>query len=110
MSFIAAAGLRGRRFGRVRLQLPDFVDDAIGRALRRRGREIDVDGDARAERKRAERRGDDRRRCCGACSALLLHDGLNVVLRNALQALDELAPVDRAIVADDRNRRDAAAL
>src|SRR5689334_8036001 len=37
--------------------------------------------------------------------ALLFHDRFNVFLRDALQARDKLAPIDRAIVADDRNRR-----
>src|SRR5688572_24804085 len=38
---------------------------------------------------------------------LLLHDRLDVFLRDALQTRHELAPVDRAIVPDDRNSRDA---
>src|SRR5687768_2210825 len=39
--------------------------------------------------------------------SLLLHDRLDVFLRDALQALDELAPVHRSIVPDDRNGRDS---
>src|SRR5437016_4311556 len=41
---------------------------------------------------------------------LLLHDRLDVFLRDALQARHELAPVDRAIVPDDRNSRDPTSL
>src|SRR5687767_11364640 len=50
---------------------------------------------------------DDASRMLGA---LLLHDGFHVVLRHALQPLDQLAPVDRTIVADDRNRRNSTSL
>src|SRR3954462_3553033 len=41
---------------------------------------------------------------------LLLHYGLNVFLRDSFQPIEELAPTDGAIVPDDRNGRDAAAL
>src|SRR5689334_4031534 len=49
----------------------------------------------------------------GSCSRSLgfslVHNRLNVLLRNSLQAIDELGPAHVTIVADDRNRRYAAA-